>query len=1178
MKKLIPILLLAGFTFSAQGQNIITVTNNADAGTGTLRAAIQQSNGNGQVLTDTIKFDLNNPANRSIVLDSELPDITSNVIIDGTTQSGPALSTQTEAKIIIRGISYPQVRRGLTITNASNVGIYGLAIVNFIPADPLNDFDTYGDGIFMQNVSGIEIGRAQRGNVISGNYYGIRIDSIPAGRPGPALTPSFGIKIYNNNIGPRAGISTGGSSFSQSGNIIGIYCNGIKDFIIGNNITGTGANNFESILAGIQLIIKTLPGDVATNAYIGYNTFNPAGSFNTALSSISKTAINVAVNPLNNIGYNPVIIKANIVNLYNNGIALANLKNRFSIIQNELTCVAAPTPPLPHTGVGIAINNCDSGIIGGSILEQNLIEKFPQGAVANFGNKYITISKNIIICTGSSTINGIRHTSPAVTVPVIQLDSLYAQVVTGSSCAGCKVEVFRNNQCLNQIYNGITYDTTLLCDANGKFRYDGNIDCNTSFTSTNGNGTTSRFYVPYNFIFDSTAIRILPSTCERPGKIYGIKFFKDVQWEWQNETGSSLGSDTDLIARGGRYRLVARLIHLGCILQTRLITIPEYNFDIDSNLLQLLNPFVCKVNGGKITGIKVVPGRNPTGPVRFEWKNQSSTVVGNTPDVTNLIAGTYTFRVISLIDTSCYKEAGPYILTLEPSPVMDISQATIRQDTCGNSEGSITGIRIINPGPSGSFFWLNNAGTIVGIDNNLTGVPAGIYRLKYKDASPCDTLYSPFYTINDNGKISINTAAAIINPSGCDRNTGSITNVTTTNATNFYWVNVNTGDTVATNINAANLSSGVYRLLAVNASGCSRTSANLRVDSTIFIDLKLATVNKRPASCDSANGYIRVTQFNTNPYFHQLQWLSASGAVLSTTAVLNNIDEGIYRLLATDSNGCSKIIFTDTILQTKKVIISIGELYKEADTCSLSTGRFSNIMVKGGAFPYGYIISDSLNRFISNAAWATGLSGGTYNLQVFDNWGCSSPVYPVVIDRASSSLPTPAYPQFYVVRGSDTAISLAMPYSNGGKYQLLDANKNVLSENNNGRFNFLNMQNDFNGYVRLSRGSCVTPDAVVKIIIADTLELKIPNAFSPNGDGINDVFTIRYKGVPLQMQVDIYDRYGNLVYKSTNFNKPWNGNSNSNKPMPVGTYYWVVKGKDILGVSLVQQGSVTLLK
>ncbi len=1178
LKKLITILLLFGFLFSAKGQNIILVTNNADNGPGSLRSAIERCSGNGQIFTDTIKFNLDNAANRIIILDSELPDITSNVIIDGTSQPGPKLSNLTDAKIVIRGVSYPQVRRGLTIINATNVGIYGLAIVNFIPTNPISGFNTYGDGIFMQNVSEIEIGRVQGGNVISGNYYGIRIDSIPLARPGPPLTPSFGIKIYNNNIGPQAGINTGGSGFGQSGNIIGIYCNGIKDFIIGNILTGTGFNTFESVITGLQVIIKTLPRDVVSTSFIGYNTFNPAGSFNPALSSIAKTAINVGINPLNSFGYNPVVIQSNIINQYNNGITLANLKNNFTITQNELTCAAAPPPPLPHTGVGIAVSNCDSGVIGGTIVLQNLIDKFPQGAVANFGNKYVTISKNSIICSGSSSINGILHSRPAAPVPVIVLDSLYPLLVTGSSGAGCKIEMFRNDQCLSQMYNGKTYDTTLVCDANGKFRYDGRMDCNTSFTSTNSDGTTSLFYVPYNFIFDSSALQVTPSTCEREGRIFGIKFFKNVEWEWQNEAGGRLGSDTNLVAMGGKYRLVARHLQLGCTLQTSLITIPEYNFEIDSILLQVLDPYVCKPNAGKITGIKLATSRSPTGPLKYEWKNQLGNVLGNALNLINLPAGTYTLRIISLIDATCFKEAGPYTLTLKPSPVMDISQAIISQDTCGNNRGNITGVAIITPGPAGAFLWVNDAGTIVGVDANLAGVPAGRYRLKYKDASPCDTLYSPWYTINDNGKISINVSAAIIKPSGCGRNTGAITNVTTTNATNFYWIYVKTGDTVATNINASNLAAGIYRLLAVNAFGCSRTSANLQVDSTVFINLKVVTVNKQPASCDSANGFVSITQFNSNPSFHQLAWLSATGLVLGSSATLTNIDAGIYRLMATDSNGCSKIIFTDTTIQTKKVTINIGELYKEADTCGLRNGRFSNIMIRGGTSPYGYLITDSMGRFVSSFAGATGLSAGIYSLKVFDVWGCTSPVYQVPIALASANLPTPDYKSFYVLRGSDTAISLAMPYSYGGKYQLLDAGKNLISENITGRFIFLNMQNDFNGFVRLSRGSCVTPDAVVKIIIADTLELKIPNAFSPNGDGINDVFTIRYKGVPLQMEVIIFDRYGKLIYKTTDFNKPWNGNSNSNKPMPAGTYYWIVKGKDILGISRVQQGSVTLLK
>ncbi|MEO7310638.1 MAG: hypothetical protein ABIX01_09580 [Chitinophagaceae bacterium] len=124
-------------------------------------------------------------------------------------------------------------------------------------------------------------------------------------------------------------------------------------------------------------------------------------------------------------------------------------------------------------------------------------------------------------------------------------------------------------------------------------------------------------------------------------------------------------------------------------------------------------------------------------------------------------------------------------------------------------------------------------------------------------------------------------------------------------------------------------------------------------------------------------------------------------------------------------------------------------------------------------------------------------------MQVKDSWNCPSPVYTVIIKQADGNLPAPVYKSLYLLRGSDTSISLASPYQNE-EYQLLDASKNLIAENTMGRFDFLNMQNDFDGFVRLTRGSCTTPDAAVKIEVADTMELKIPNACSPNGDGINE--------------------------------------------------------------------------
>jgi gliding motility-associated-like protein len=83
-----------------------------------------------------------------------------------------------------------------------------------------------------------------------------------------------------------------------------------------------------------------------------------------------------------------------------------------------------------------------------------------------------------------------------------------------------------------------------------------------------------------------------------------------------------------------------------------------------------------------------------------------------------------------------------------------------------------------------------------------------------------------------------------------------------------------------------------------------------------------------------------------------------------------------------------------------------------------------------------------------------------------------------------------------------------------------------------------------------------------------------PNAFSPNGDGINDVWRVTHLNTYSTAKVEVFDRYGQVVFSSTGYNKPWDGTAKG-KALPVGVYYYVIH----LGV--VPQpltGSITLLK
>jgi gliding motility-associated-like protein len=83
-----------------------------------------------------------------------------------------------------------------------------------------------------------------------------------------------------------------------------------------------------------------------------------------------------------------------------------------------------------------------------------------------------------------------------------------------------------------------------------------------------------------------------------------------------------------------------------------------------------------------------------------------------------------------------------------------------------------------------------------------------------------------------------------------------------------------------------------------------------------------------------------------------------------------------------------------------------------------------------------------------------------------------------------------------------------------------------------------------------------------------------PNAFSPNGDGINDSWQIKYLDRYPDATVEVFDRYGQRLYYSLNYTLPWDGTYNG-KPLPIGTYYYVINPKS--GRSTLS-GAVTILK
>ncbi|MBL7696138.1 MAG: gliding motility-associated C-terminal domain-containing protein [Ferruginibacter sp.] len=104
-----------------------------------------------------------------------------------------------------------------------------------------------------------------------------------------------------------------------------------------------------------------------------------------------------------------------------------------------------------------------------------------------------------------------------------------------------------------------------------------------------------------------------------------------------------------------------------------------------------------------------------------------------------------------------------------------------------------------------------------------------------------------------------------------------------------------------------------------------------------------------------------------------------------------------------------------------------------------------------------------------------------------------------------------------------------------------------------------------------ARGGCAASD---KMFVKLLKFPKIPNTFTPNNDGINDVWSIDYLNTYPDNRVQVFNRAGQLVFESRGYNTPWDGTIKG-KPLPFDTYYYIIEpgnGRDPL------TGYVTIVK
>ena len=1113
------------------------VTSNADSGPGSFREAITNANANGSTLYDTISFDMpgTTEAARTIDLQTELPPLSSRIVVDGSTQAGATLGIST-AKVILFLNHYTSVPfTYLFVQNATEVSIFGICFKYF--DDPVTGGGEHY-AIRFRNSSEIKIGAPGKGNLFSS----VRI----------ALTNSFWISV-NDSISNLViqsnviGMSTGGS---MSGG-------GLVDFMFARNVTiGGSQQNEGNVFLNAVLIAQSVFPNPSFFVRIENNKFN----FDGTRYYGREAFVDLVGNSIDDTSVFRSLILNNYFNgdNYLHGLLLRNINHKVKIQGNKFGTDERGTDCRGYRN-HIQTMWCQYVLIGGHLPEeQNLI----------MADIYVGSDKTHIV---QNKISGrIDNKVYVPGDPFIKIVTYDNNLITGVANPHAKIQLYEH-VCPG---NGCTlksYVAAVDADNNGNWQFPyTDAMPNLTATATRSDSSTSEFAEPS---FDHYSQRIIQNaTCGKSnGSITGIKVFSGTHIRWYDSyTMNLISTDTNLVnVPAGSYVFTVSNGKNGCRYGVN-FTIDDIQPPTSLNPSPYIIDATCGKSNGSITTYNFSYGS--------KWMNANYDSVGTGYYLNNAMTGTYYLKVWIQYDTSCNKTYGPFMIKNDSGPTLNVNTVRITPATCNEANGKIENIGMSNVIGTPYVQWLDSLNNQVGSTISLVNVSAGKYRLKFKDHGTCDTIITPYFVIPSKGTITIDESNIEIKPAGCTIDNGSIQNISVTGAETFQWKNLSSGSAAGNSEDIFTLDPGTYQLNVANSLGCNLTSSVITVPRAQFAGISPQQAIFENGSCGESNGTIQVSGFSNETALLSHRWVNRStNQVIGTGLSITGLGPAIYDLVAVDTNGCEQTIFTQPIIVNPKPLLNTMDVVITDDQCALQKGNISGIKINGLQGPTTYTWVNSGNGVVGNSPELVNIGPGQYRLRVEDKGNCiiETEVFSVNNDNNAGTMPL--YDDVMIPRNTET--SLTVKNFQQGTYILYHdaAATQVIHQNTTGVFNTGILSSDKDFYVRHITGSCSSAVVKIKVSLVDKSSFAIPTAFTPNNDGLNDKLTLKVIGHIEVEYFRVYNRNGELVFSTKTINNGWDG-SLKGIEQPSGAYVWMARGKDITGKSIAHQGSFVLIR
>lgn len=533
---------------------------------------------------------------------------------------------------------------------------------------------------------------------------------------------------------------------------------------------------------------------------------------------------------------------------------------------------------------------------------------------------------------------------------------------------------------------------------------------------------------------------------------------------------------------------------------------------------------------------------NPYGgsaPYSYHWAH----IPGNYQTLSSLCADDYSVTISDNIGCKKIQQ-----FTIQQPSQLVINFTDTMQVLCN---GACNGtVRAVAGGgvPNYSYQWING----INIDF-ATGLCAGIYTVTVTDQNQC-TVSSQFRIMDTSTFDATGSAVA----ARCFGECNGIATVVASSGLPPYTYHWDIGNDSTT---FHNLCANTYSVTVSDANTCIR---NVFITVPEPAALVIDSIYLRNPLCNgSCNGIINIFPIGgTSPYTYT--WNGTNGGSFA-----ENLCSGTYQIIIRDANGCE---IDTTIILTQPDPLEVNIVTTKVPCGEACIGS-AYATITGGTPQYYYYWSNGPAQVTE----VHDLCKGNYMITVSDYNNChamaqfsilDSSLFPITGIDAWSDKDT-IYESQSVQLHSTVLSDFTYHWSPGSSLNNPNI-PNPLATPGSSTIYVVTVS-DVNG--------CILTDTVriiVLDVVCDEPFVYVPNAFTPNADGNNDVLFVRSE-IVTDVIFAIYDRWGEKIFETTNLNKGWDGTYKGVKSDP-GVFVYYLDATCINKEKYIKKGNVTLIR